>query len=329
MAEWLSVTLAVPPPAQEAASSALFDLGAKAVWEDVPDKEGRILLKASFPREDAMRLMRSLPQTLREAAAAFGLPVASFGLILELVPLVDYTEAWKAGLEPIMVSGSLILSPSFWEGDLAGRFGLAPEKLPPVLRIDPGAAFGSGRHPTTFLCLRILSSLAEAGDTPGRILDIGTGSGILALAAAILFPEAEVTGIDNDPPTVPVAIANRDLNSMGPMPAFSDDPLSGLEPGFHLILANITLNTLMLLAPEITRLAARKASLVLSGLIEAQAEEAARAFRKEGWAWTRHLGQGEWSALCLELGGKAAGGAKHERVMVPEPSLETRPGNEG
>jgi ribosomal protein L11 methyltransferase len=330
MGEWLAVTVNAPPVSHEAVSSALFELGATAIWDDTPDEAGRLVLKASFGRGDAMRLMMALPRSLRESAKAFGLSESDFSLALELVPLEDYSAAWKAGLAPIQVSPSLVVAPPSWEGDLPGHLGIPPDRLPQVLRLDPGAAFGSGRHPTTFLCLKLLSSLAEAKAAPQRILDVGSGSGILSLAAALLFPGAEILGIDNDPLTLAVAAANRDLNGLGANPGFSGAPASELAPGaYSLILANLALNPLLGLAPTISSLAAPGARLVVSGLVLGQAAEAAGAFQKEGWAWEAHLGQGEWSALSLSLGGPGPKGDPKAppRELVPEPSLETKPGN--
>ncbi|MDR2198919.1 MAG: 50S ribosomal protein L11 methyltransferase [Deltaproteobacteria bacterium] len=326
--EWLQVSLSVPPVSREAASYILFDLGAGAVWEDNPDSAGNLVLKASFAREEAMRLMTTLPPALTRAAKSFDLPVKSFNLSMELLPLEDYAELWKAEQRPVMVSGRLILSPTFWEGDLREYFGLPEGSLPPVLKIDPGAAFGSGRHPTTFLSLKILSELAESGLTPERILDLGAGSGILALAAAVLFPGAVVEGVDTDPETVPVALANRDLNLLTGSISFSGEPLNSLKPGFSIILANLSLNPLLKLAPDIKAAAAPGSHLILSGIIAEQADELAEAFLKDGWSWLRHLGQAEWSALSFKLPDVPSGSPPSPppaRVVAPEPSLETRP----
>jgi ribosomal protein L11 methyltransferase len=329
MEEWLSATLTIPPNASEAVSFQLFELGARAIWEDYPAGDGRLVFKASFPKEDAMRLMVTLPQVLSGVSNNLELPLSSFGVAIELLPIEDYSEAFKEQQIPILVSSSLVISPTFWTGDLASHFGLEGNNLPPVLKMDPGAAFGSGRHPTTFLSLKILSSLKESGHAPERILDIGAGSGILALSSALLFPEAEITGIDNDPDTIPVAINNRNLNNLAKVD-FSDKDLSALSPGFSIILANLTLNPLVKLAPEITRLSAPNTILVLSGIIDSQARETAEAYRKEGWKWNSHLGQGEWSALSLELNPDKEPEPETpeppespERIVTPEPSLET------
>jgi ribosomal protein L11 methyltransferase len=187
-----------------------------------------------------------------------------------------------------------------------------------ILQIDPGLAFGSGRHASTFLCLRVLSDLADGGFSPRRILDLGSGSGILALAAALIFPQAaEIIGLDSDAETLPVARANADLNNLSPRAAFTEGPVSQLSPGFDLILSNITLNPLKELALAITELSAPGAKAVLSGLLEDQEEEAYLAYRSLGWEISARLFQEEWSALLLALGQvRAADGQDREGSLT-------------
>ncbi|MDR3154157.1 MAG: 50S ribosomal protein L11 methyltransferase [Deltaproteobacteria bacterium] len=340
--EWLQAGLSLPQQASEAGSAALFEAGARGVWEDLPDRKGRSVLKAAFGTADAMRLMAELPLAAERIAEAFGFGAKEISIELEVKIIEDWDAAWRKDQKPVRVSSLLVVAPSFWQGDPAPASEGAP--APAVVRVDPGAAFGSGRHPTTFLCLKLLSALA--GDAEGlpaapehgrpaavprpRILDLGAGSGILSLGAAKLFPEAEVLGLDVDPDTVAVARANAEAN--GAAASFLAGTLDGERTGFGLILANLTLKPLLELAPEITRAAEGGASLILSGLLADQAEECARAYQRLGWHWLRHLGQGEWSALELALpGGRdgqadgAEGGPDPERFLVPEPSLETPP----
>jgi ribosomal protein L11 methyltransferase len=184
--------------------------------------------------------------------------------------------------------------------------------------------------------LKLLSSLTELPQPPQKILDLGAGSGVLALAAALIIPEAAVSGTDNDPDTVPVAEGNRENNEEASRVAFSyaEDLLSLKAredyPGpFDLILANITLNPLMALASQISESLASRGRLILSGLLENQTEEIIGAYRGYGFKPLRRLGQGEWSALLLERESPSPLSLEEapspEREIVPEPSLETLP----
>ncbi|MDR1039027.1 MAG: 50S ribosomal protein L11 methyltransferase [Deltaproteobacteria bacterium] len=355
MAEWLQAVISLPPRAAEAASAALFEAGCRSVWEDLPDDRGRAVLKSAFDSSDAMRLMTELPLAAERISEAFGFGAGEVAIELEVKLLEDYDAAWRKDQQPIRVSARLVVAPSFWKVDPPAE----GESPPLVLTVDPGAAFGSGRHPTTFLCMRLLSALSEAasgpggagggtpgggdagGGTPGgapswsasgrplKILDLGSGSGILAIASALLFPEADVLGLDTDAETVGTARKNAEANGVSKRAEFRSGTLDGELSGFDLIVSNITLNPLLELAVELTRAARPGASLVLSGLLSDQAEECARAYQRLGWHWLRHLGQAEWSALELALPADGAddaeGGPDPARELVPEPSLETPP----
>ncbi|MDR1080263.1 MAG: 50S ribosomal protein L11 methyltransferase [Deltaproteobacteria bacterium] len=347
MEEWLQAVIRLPAGAAEAASAALFEAGCRSVWEDLPDSGGRAVMKAAFATEDAMRLMTELPQAAERIAEAFGFGAGEVGIELEVKILEDWDAAWRKDQVPIRVSRSLVVCPSFWKGDPFDPPGEG--ELPPhVVRVNPGAAFGSGRHPTTFLCLKILSEIAgapgaprdgarrgsggHAPPAPEKILDLGSGSGILSVAAAMLFPGSDVLGLDTDGDVSETARKNAAANGTGRQTQFRHGTLDGSLTGFGLIVSNITLNPLTGLAPEITRAALPGARLVLSGLLADQAEECARTYQRLGWHWLRHLGQAEWSALEMALPGSpgaeddgAEGGPDPERALVPEPSLETPP----
>lgn len=284
---WLKATIHHPPVTAEALSALLFEEGAQGVWEDLPDSSGRTVSRAGFKPDDGERLEKALPAIVACLAEAFDRPASDFEFSLELEEVHDWAEKWKEGLTPVAISPALALAPTWWPADDL------PEATV-ILRLDPGLAFGSGHHATTFLCLKLL---AEAAPAARRILDVGAGSGILSLAAAALTTEAEVIGVDNDPDTIEVARENAELNYLDDRADFSDRNLAELEGTFDLIVANITLGPLTELAPAITRLAESGGRLILSGLLDSQADEAAHIYADLGWGLTRRLGRDEWSAL--------------------------------
>lgn len=293
---WFKVTVHHPPVAGEAVSALLFDEGAGGVWEDQPDDRGRQVTRAGFPQEAAGHLENRLPEMMARLVPIFESSPDDFELFMEMEKNHDWAEKWKEGLKPIEINSRLAIAPSWWpEDDL-------PE-AESILRIDPGLAFGSGHHASTFMCLSLLSEKASAAR---RILDVGAGSGILSLAAAALNPGASVTGVDNDPETIAVAEENARDNRMEGRIDFSDRELSALTDSFDLILANITLGPLKELAPGISRLAADRAALILSGLLESQVEEIVGCYRDLGWALHRHLGRDEWAGLLLIKGADPA-----------------------
>jgi ribosomal protein L11 methyltransferase len=293
MNDWLCVTINTPPLAGEAISEALFEAGANGLWEDNPDELGRQVFKAGFANGLEAQLMASLPSALVKVANAFEIPLADFFMVMENVVGEDYCEIWKKDLLPIKISSLLLISPSWWSEPLT----LEPSTK--VLQLDPGSAFGSGRHPTTFLCLKLLSDLVEKGNTPVKILDLGSGSGILALSAALLLPNSTIIGLDDDVDTLVTATANQKKNQLKKNVTFSSAPLSTLKHKFDLILANLTLDPLVNLSPSITNLLNPEAFLILSGLLETQVAPLQKAYASLGWQIEKHLGQAEWSAILL------------------------------
>jgi ribosomal protein L11 methyltransferase len=311
--DWVQATLAVPPLASEAASDALFESGAGGVWEDSPDILGRVVLKAGYPQGSEMRLMAELPAALMMVSQELGVSPMDMALTLELKPGEDYAESWKRDLAPIEISPSLVISPSWWDGKLPG------ERDARVLRLDPGSAFGSGHHPTTFLCLRLACDLAERSLSPQAVLDLGSGSGVLALSAALLWPKAKIAAIDNDPDTIYCAKANLMANNLSgrfePMAATLED----LTEDFDLILANLTRNVILELARELGRKSAIPGRLIISGLLEDQAPDVIKALALYDFVCDRHLGRAEWSALSFARGLPAA--PNEARELVPEPEI--------
>jgi len=259
--------------------------------------------RAGFHPEDRERLAALGPDLTARLAEAFGLDRGEFDFSLELEEGRDWAEKWKEGLSPILVSPALAVAPTWWpESDLPAAA--------VVLRLDPGLAFGSGHHATTRLCLKLLADLAPRA---ARILDVGFGSGILALAAAALNPAAEVCGVDNDPTALAVAEANAALNGLagriyfisadlaetGADPNSPGKNLSRLAPPFDLIAANLTLAPLLELAPVLTGRAGPAGRLVLSGLLDTQAPQATAGYEALGWTLERCLRLEEWAALLL------------------------------
>ncbi|UQZ89753.1 50S ribosomal protein L11 methyltransferase [Deltaproteobacteria bacterium Smac51] len=285
---WLKVSIHHPPDAAEALSALLFEEEASGVWEDLPDRLGRMVTRAGFDVSARPGLEKRLPEMIAAVADSFGLPVSEFEHSLEVEVNHDWAEKWKEGLKPISVSPGLAIAPTWWPED-------DQPEAEVVLKVDPGLAFGSGHHATTFLCLTLLSEMAGAA---ASILDVGAGSGILSMAAAAINPGARVVGVDNDLDTIAVAEENAALNNL-PGLEFSGKDLSELGESFDLIVANITLNPLVGLAPLISARAGDNGRLILSGLLQTQAEEAAAEYGKHGWQLQSRLDRDEWSALVL------------------------------
>jgi ribosomal protein L11 methyltransferase len=181
---------------------------------------------------------------------------------------------------------------------------------PNAILIDAGEAFGTAHHPTTLGCLRAIDGLARRRDF-ARVLDLGCGSGVLAIAAARAWPRARITAVDIDPRSVAVArenaIANGAGNRIKPVcsTGTSASPVRRQAP-YGLVLANILAAPLVGLAPELRNIMAPGAVAVLSGLLLHEAPSVIAAYRAQGFALQEHRRLGGWSALTLMKRGVAA-----------------------
>ncbi|MGE3295638.1 MAG: 50S ribosomal protein L11 methyltransferase, partial [Geminicoccaceae bacterium] len=181
----------------------------------------------------------------------------------------------------------------------------ARDAVPPgavAIEIDAGLAFGSGEHATTQACLASLDRLARRRRFR-RVLDVGCGSGVLAIAAAKCWP-ARVLAVDNDPIAVRVARENVALNGVAEHvrvelgEGYGHPFVRRLRP-FDLVLANILADPLIELAPTLARHLAPAGHAVLSGLLDRQAEAVIAAHRREGLELVDRADQGPWAALVL------------------------------
>ena len=180
-----------------------------------------------------------------------------------------------------------------------------------ALEIEAGQAFGTGRHETTYLCLERLEELAK-NQSPKRILDLGTGSGVLAMAAEKIWPNAAILATDIDYVAIEVArdnlslngFAEREMGAAGNGIALAvvdglDDDLVSEDGPFDLVIANILAGPLIELSADIVHAAGDDATILLSGLLTAQADEVMAPYGSLGFVPTAHHVAGDWSALTL------------------------------
>ena len=199
-------------------------------------------------------------------------------------PERDWLATWREDLDAVVV-GRVHVVPSW----LADTHTLGPDEV--LLRLDPGVAFGSGHHATTSLCLELLQEHLQAGQ---RVLDVGTGTGILAIAAALLGAGA-VVGVDVDPQAVDAARVNATDND-----ATVEVLQGGVErggPPADLVLANLLTPTLHHLARELVAATAPGGLLVASGVAQERADGVAAALAAAGAPLVERRDRDGWSAL--------------------------------
>ena len=294
MPSW-SVTFDVPRDDAELLAAELMEGAASGV--EVRDGEGVPMPGSAQPTAGRALVVAYFgDRAAAEAAAKAAVATGAEAEVAE-IPDQDWGETWKKGLAPMTI-GRAFVRPSWIEVPV-------PAGLAEIV-LDPGMAFGTGTHPTTSLCLAALSDLLAA--RPGaRVLDVGTGSGLLAIGASMLGAGL-VAGNDNDPIAIRVARENAALN--GVALHLDERDVEAQAGPFDLVLANILANTLVALAPAIAAQLAPGGVVLLSGILTPQEEEVRAAYLAAG---LRPLPGGdrrqdEWSLLVLERPGPRARG---------------------
>lgn len=231
-------------------------------------------------------------------AAALALLATAFGarpFTVSELPETDWVAKVRRELSPVV----------------AGRFFVYgshdADKVPAdvvALHIEASMAFGTGHHGTTQGCLTALDALVDAGAAPERVLDLGCGTAVLAMAAARVWPEAGVLASDIDPVAVEVAEANLAANGLtGAVRCLEavglDHPELAAAAPYGLIFANILKGPLVELAPGITAVAAPGGHVILSGILNDQADEVIAAYREAGNDLTERRVIGDWTTLTL------------------------------
>ena len=219
---------------------------------------------------------------------AFGLrPIGD--LRTRIVHEEDWASAWKAYFPVLRVGRRIVIRPT-WR-----RHRREAEDV--VIAMDPGMAFGTGLHPTTRLCLAALEPLADDGRLTGaRVLDVGCGSGILAIAA-LRLGAASALGVDTDPIAIESTDANARRNGLTRRTRAWVGSLPSGEPPFDVVLANLIAGVLVPLAPALRLEIADGGTLLASGIFIDREAEVRAAFAAAGLAVSHRLVEGDWVAL--------------------------------
>ncbi|MBI3826787.1 MAG: 50S ribosomal protein L11 methyltransferase [Candidatus Rokubacteria bacterium] len=282
-AGYWELRLTAPEDSAESLTNFLWELGALGVIE-----EDAGLLRAFFPDSvDASERERRLREYARSLARLGFAPASE----PHVQPLADgnWAEAWREHFRPVPAGRGLIVAPP-WEVPPPG------ERL--VILIDPGRAFGTGHHGSTAGCLAALEDALERA-RPTSALDIGTGSGILAIAAARLGV-ARVVAIDEDPDAVAAAAANAALNGVADRIACAPGHAARLDVApAPLVLANLLAAAHRHLAGAYRRYVAPAGTLVLGGILEPEADAVRAALAAHGFSAGRVHRVDGWATLTL------------------------------
>ncbi|HET9639639.1 MAG TPA: 50S ribosomal protein L11 methyltransferase [Allosphingosinicella sp.] len=289
-------------PCTKAEAEALKDDISPLAWLDVPPVLMTSEAHGARPDEWRLDAYFDCEPTAEMIGLLAALAPSSAGAepAVERVEDRDWVTLSQQGLEPIRAGRFFVHTP-------AHRDSAPPDLI--ALEIDAGRAFGTGQHETTSGCLVALSRLKAVGAAVTDLVDLGTGTGLLAFAALKLWPAARAAASDNDPVAIEVSEENAAINAVKPGRARGQLELlvaEGMEhprlrarAPYDLVIANILAGPLIELAPSVAAAIAPGGRLILAGLLDHQAPAVAAAYRRQGMMLTGRVERGEWPTLVM------------------------------
>ena len=308
--DWIEVTVSTNTQGADIVSEALLRQGAVGTQiidrADVPDPSKPngywelidpqmieempedVQVKAWF---ESLEALRGLENILSALPGMTGMDLGTLKAVSQGVQEQDWSECWKQYYKPFRAGKRLVIKPSWesWEarpGDL-------------IIELDPGMAFGTGTHETTAMCVEMIEKHYHGG----KVLDVGTGSGILAIAAARLGA-GEVLGVDIDPMAVRVARENVKKSGLsGAIDIREGDLVAGLDGvKCDFAVANILADVIALLAAPLKQHLAPGAQFVCSGILREREQDVVDVLTQNGYTLFDRLQKGDWVALAAHAG---------------------------
>ena len=220
----------------------------------------------------------------------FGLAIGKNKVTVSEVEESNWATAWKKYYHPVRITRMLTVAPS-WENYQT------EDPLEKIITLDPGMAFGTGTHPTTSLTLTALETVLRGGET---LLDVGTGSGVLSIAAKYLGAK-DVYAFDLDEVAVRSAKENMDMNEIAKdVHVSANDLLTGIEIESDVIVANILADIILLMIPDAWRFLKQTGTLIVSGIIEEKKQMVLDAMLEQGFIVDQIFQQKDWYAIILK-----------------------------
>ncbi len=299
MTTWIEVSLQVDGEGAEATADvlrryvhqgiAIEQLFPGEAWEDEPRPVGPLMVRGYFPEDaNAETVKEQIEQALYYMRLLYPIPKPTFQTIRE----EDWADAWKKHYHPIRIGLRILIKPAWIE--------VEARENDIVIEMDPGMAFGTGTHPTTQLCLEACERFIKPGM---KVADLGTGSGILAIAAARLGAK-EVIAVDVDEKAVQVAGENVSRNGVAERIRVSTGSVAELiETGkpFEIGLANLTAKIIQSVIPDgLEKIVRPGGRIIFSGVIDEQKDEVCAALEQIGLAVQDIQQRGDWLLIITE-----------------------------
>ncbi len=281
---WFALELTVSLELEDILSGILWEEGTSGITT-IRETADTITLQAYFDQEIDLENWREfLEQIFSELDY---LPGQLKEIKVLEVPNEDWLKKWKEGYRPVEVGDKFLIVPSWLKSEVT-------ESSRIIIEIDPGMAFGTGTHETTQLCLRAIEHYFKGGSC----LDVGCGTGILAMAAAKLCPGSEVFACDNDPEAVMVAGENLEINQADKLIKLSVGSAKDyLGQQFSLVVANLTADVIVSILDDLIACQQSAGHLILSGILDTQQEQVSQALTAKDQQIIEILTAGEWVSI--------------------------------
>jgi len=305
--KWLKVELTAPSELIDALSNFMTEIGAQGVFQETPDPQSSNgftedttseTLKAYLPfdirLESRLESLKTYIEGLSQVFPDLRKPVFN----TERIDDPNWGEAWKKYFKPLRVTKNIVIKPT-WE-----RF--MPSGRDIVIDIDPGMAFGTGQHASTRLCLQAIEDLLLQQRTMGkwRVLDVGTGTGILGISCAKLGVQ-KVVCVDSDKKAAEIARENVAINDVEERVEVINRDVATIHERFDLIVANLTAKILIKHRSHLISLLGPDGYLIISGIIEQNREEIECHFITDPLTSQHVITEKEWICYVLRKGGAA------------------------
>ncbi len=287
MRHWVEITIDITPETEEAITNAFWELGSSGVVQSPGRPEsGSECLTGFWPDRPGVNEKVERISRLWESLRDLGLAEGECRIVARRVSEDDWAGNWKTKVGPVRVSDRLLVAPPW--SDVSRDDDLV------VVRINPGAGFGTGGHESTQLCLRHLEKRIRPGD---RVLDVGSGSGVLSIAAALLGA-SRATGVDIDPETIGNALENAGLNGVADRVDVHAGRLDhpSVAGRYRIIVSNIGAASLTAMLPGFSARLRPDGELILAGLLIEEAPAFETALEGHGLALLERETRGDWWA---------------------------------
>ena len=310
--KWTEVLIKVAPQAVEAVTDILYGLGAQGVaidepvdverlredelyWDYIDEKllendteETKIMAYFSEEETNLPEKIAVIREKIRNLTE-FGLSIGSGTVELSNVNQEDWESAWKQYFKPVHVTDRIVVKPE-WEE-------YSPQEGEIVIEIDPGMAFGTGTHETTSMCINQIEKNLKEGD---RVIDIGSGSGILSMAAVLLGAE-KATGVDLDPVAVRVALENVELNNLQDKIEILHGNLTDvIREKADIVVANIMADIILILLEDVRAFIKDDGLFISSGIIQEKRAAVEARLLEKNFSIVEVETKGEWCAITAQ-----------------------------